>query len=184
MYNNPETECGPVATIPKGSSSIISRMFLEKQWWFGLFELTSSVRDVCKIEKCGLPKRSIRSNYYTTTNGKCRAEVQPEFKPLNHWKPIVFMMPTLSSPVKTTSGATNDDKAGLYVGDLFWHYGDLKMSVIASQITHLTIVYSTVKSNADQRKYQSSASLAFVRGIHRWPVANGIPVVISKYWLQ
>ena len=32
----------------------------------------------------------------------------------------------------------------------------------------LTIVYSTVYSGADQRKHQSSASLALVRGIHRW----------------
>ena len=32
------------------------------------------------------------------------------------------------------------------------------------------IVYSTVYSDADQRKYKNSASLAFVRGIHRWPV--------------
>ena len=30
--------------------------------------------------------------------------------------------------------------------------------------------YSTVYSGADQRKHQSSASLAFVRRIHRWPV--------------
>ena len=44
------------------------------------------------------------------------------------------------------------------------------MSVIASQITTLTIVYSTICSGADQRKHQSSASLAFVRGIHRGPV--------------
>ena len=39
-----------------------------------------------------------------------------------------------------------------------------------SQITSLTIVYPTVYSGADQRKHQSSASLAFVRGIHRGPV--------------
>ena len=38
------------------------------------------------------------------------------------------------------------------------------------QITSLTIVYSTVYSGADQRKHQSPASLAFVRGIRRWPV--------------
>ena len=44
------------------------------------------------------------------------------------------------------------------------------MSVMASQITSLTIVWSTVYSGADQRKLQSSASLAFVRGIHQWPV--------------
>ena len=44
------------------------------------------------------------------------------------------------------------------------------MSAMASKITSLTIVYSTVYSGAVQRKHQSSASLAFVRGIHRWPV--------------
>ena len=47
-----------------------------------------------------------------------------------------------------------------------------KMVAILSppQITNLTIVNSTVYSGADQRKYQSSASLAFVRGNHRRPV--------------
>ena len=43
------------------------------------------------------------------------------------------------------------------------------MSTMASQITSLTIVYSAVYSGTDQRKHQSSPSLAFVRGIHRWP---------------
>ena len=41
---------------------------------------------------------------------------------------------------------------------------------IASQITGVSIVYSTVCSGADQRKHQSSASLAFVRGNHRRPL--------------
>ena len=44
------------------------------------------------------------------------------------------------------------------------------MGTMASQITSLTIVYSTVYSGADQRKHQSSTSQAFVRGIHRRPV--------------
>ena len=44
------------------------------------------------------------------------------------------------------------------------------MSAMASQITSLTSVYSTVCLGADQRKHQSSTTLAFVRGIHRWPV--------------
>ena len=44
------------------------------------------------------------------------------------------------------------------------------MTTMASQINSLTIVYSAVYSGADQRKHQSSASLAFVRGIHRGPV--------------
>ena len=50
------------------------------------------------------------------------------------------------------------------------HYDDVIMGAIASQITSLTIVYSTVYSGADQSKHQSSASLAFVWGIHRGPV--------------
>ena len=50
------------------------------------------------------------------------------------------------------------------------HYNDVIMGTIASQITSLTIVYSILYSDADPRKHQSSASLAFVRGIHRGPV--------------
>ena len=50
------------------------------------------------------------------------------------------------------------------------HYNDVIMGTIASQITTLMIVYSTVYSDADQRKSQSSAPLAFLRGIHRRPV--------------
>ena len=50
------------------------------------------------------------------------------------------------------------------------HYSDAIMGTMAYQITSLTIVYSTGYSGADQRKHQSPASLAFVRGIHRGPV--------------
>ena len=50
------------------------------------------------------------------------------------------------------------------------HYSDVIMSAMVSQNTSLTIFYSTVYSVVDQRKHQSSASLAFVRGIHLWPV--------------
>ena len=44
------------------------------------------------------------------------------------------------------------------------------MTMIASWITSLTVVYLSVYSGTDQRKYQSSATLAFVQGIHRGPV--------------
>ena len=47
------------------------------------------------------------------------------------------------------------------------HYNDVIMTTMESQITSLTVVYSTVYSDADQRKHQSSVSLAFVWGIHR-----------------
>ena len=52
----------------------------------------------------------------------------------------------------------------------WYHYSGVIISAMASQITSLAIVYSTVYSGADERKHQSSASLAFGRGIHRWPV--------------
>ena len=47
------------------------------------------------------------------------------------------------------------------------HYIDVILTAMASQTTSLTVVCSIVYSGADQRKHQSSASLAFVRGIHR-----------------
>ena len=52
------------------------------------------------------------------------------------------------------------------------HNDDVIMGAIASQITSLTIVYSIVYSDADQRKHQSSALMAFVWGIHRGPVKS------------
>ena len=50
------------------------------------------------------------------------------------------------------------------------HNNDVIMSAMVSQITSLMIVYSGVYSGADQRKHQSSTSLACVWGIHRWTV--------------
>ena len=76
------------------------------------------------------------------------------------------------------------------------HYSDVIMGAIASQIASLMIVYSTVHSDADQRKHQSSASLAFVRGIdrepvnspHKWPVTRKIfpfdDVIMISAWLH
>ena len=47
------------------------------------------------------------------------------------------------------------------------HYNDVMMTTMASQITSITVGYSTVYSDADQRKHQNSTSLAFVWGIYR-----------------
>ena len=64
---------------------------------------------------------------------------------------------------------------GNWLGSYWWfqlcvHYSDVSMSAMAYQITGVSIVYSTVCSGANERKHQRSASLAFVWGIHRWPV--------------
>ena len=49
------------------------------------------------------------------------------------------------------------------------HYRDVTMSLMASQITSILTVCKAVCSGANQNKHQSFASLAFARGIHRWP---------------
>ena len=66
------------------------------------------------------------------------------------------------------------------------HYSDVIMGALASQITSLTIVYSTVYSGADQRIHQSSASLAFMRWIHRRPVnsPHKWPITRKMYHLM
>ena len=63
------------------------------------------------------------------------------------------------------------------------HYSDVIMGTMVSQITSLTIVYSTIYSDSDQRKHQSSTSLAFVWGIHRWLVnsPHKWPVMQKKF---
>ena len=61
-----------------------------------------------------------------------------------------------------------------------WHYDDVIMGAMASQITSLTIVYSTVYPSIDHIKHQSSASLAFVRGIHRGPVNSPHKLPVTR----
>ena len=60
------------------------------------------------------------------------------------------------------------------------------MGTMASQITSLTVVYSVVYSGTDQRKHQSSVSLAFVRGIQRgtgeFPAQRDIDAENSSIW--
>ena len=102
-------------------------------------------------------------NAWPTWNARISVSANRE-RPLNlnhSLKWIVWVAPV---PLMIfQSNSTFDEK-------LQYHYNDVLMGAIASQITSLTIVYSTVYSDADQRKHQSSASLAFVRGIHRGPV--------------
>ena len=76
----------------------------------------------------------------------------------------------------------------------FSHHNYIIMSAMTYQITSLIIVYWSVYSGADQRKHQGSVSLAFVRGIHRWPMNSphkgpvtrkmfSVDDVMVCYWL-
>ena len=85
------------------------------------------------------------------------------------------LLPHPDLTASTKSVAASSEVLQWYMGKFHTgspviHYIDVIMSAIASQITGVSIVYSTVCSGLDQRKHQSSASLAFVRGFHQWPV--------------
>ena len=64
------------------------------------------------------------------------------------------------------------------------YYSDVTMGAMASQITGVSIVCSTVCSGADQWKHQSSASLAFVKGIHRWPIDSPRKGPVTRFHLM
>ena len=66
----------------------------------------------------------------------------------------------MGNPARANFAAENS-------GILVNHYYDVIMGAMASQIASLMIISSTIHSGADQRKHQSSASLASVWGIHR-----------------
>ena len=91
---------------------------------------------------------------------------------IRHWKPKV-----VNVAIKLLSWQLSVlNEVGVYISNFtdrsewhwFIHYRDVIMSAMASRITGVAMVCSTVCS--DQRNYQSSAFLAFVRRIHRWPV--------------
>ena len=90
------------------------------------------------------------SHYYSRFNISCSADVSCQWRPNSRtWRLAPLVTPT-----------------GCAMKML------LMMSEMASQITSVLNVGSSVCSGADQRKHQSSVSLAFVRGIHRWLVAS------------
>ena len=66
------------------------------------------------------------------------------------------------------------------------YYNDVIICAMESEITSVSIICSTVCSEVDQRKHQSSASLAFVRGIHRSPVdyphKGSVTHLMTSWW--
>ena len=69
----------------------------------------------------------------------------------------------------TPMRSNRDSSHNLFLNPAF-HYTDVIMGAMESQITGVSIVHSTVSSGADQGKHKSSTSLAFVWRSHRWPV--------------
>ena len=89
------------------------------------------------------------------------------------WGPTIFQLSfkhcihSVRNACKHTSLTTF---AKEYIAHPMWHYSGFILTKMASQITGISIVCLIICS--DQRKHQSSTSLAFVRGIHRWMVVS------------
>ena len=83
--------------------------------------------------------------------------------PLRSFERVPSPITPLRSIIPQGSGKTAEDIINA-------HYDDVIKSAMASQIPGVSMVCSTVCSSADYRKHQSSASLAFMRGIHRSPM--------------
>ena len=88
---------------------------------------------------------------------------------------LLILHHTFSKTDKPTQQLHNDPQPGSIKAYsdthvIRYHYNSVIMSAMASEITGVSSAYLTVCSGADQRKHQSSASLTFVRGAHRWPV--------------
>ena len=87
---------------------------------------------------------------------------------------IRYIWPPQTPPLcsLTLSCIYHNDNSMFHGNVKFKHYSGVIMGTMASQITSLTVVYSTFYSGADQIKHQSSAPLAFVKGIQRLPVTS------------
>ena len=76
------------------------------------------------------------------------------------WNPVTFILGQFHKRCLNHQSLISFWK--LHNLNFIQHYTDVMMTTMAYQITSLTVVYSTVYSDADQRKHQSSASLAFL----------------------
>ena len=65
---------------------------------------------------------------------------------------------------------------------LRFNYNDTIMSAMASQLTFVSIVCSSVGSGADQRKHQSSASLGFVPVTGEFPTQKASNAENASIW--
>ena len=96
---------------------------------------------------------------------------QPGDKPLSEAMMVSLLTHICVTPPQWVNGLSILSSCETLFKKIHWnYYSDVIMSTMTSQVTGVSVVYSTVCSGADQRKHQSSASLAFVQEIHRWSI--------------
>ena len=138
-------------------------------WWINIFHVNKhspAIPCLISLFFFSTPDLKLKTNEFVYDGMLCF--------PLNpyHWHVVLFtVLPTPPrfgfcmhnfwiSPIACSIASTCQ----------WHHYDDVIMTMLESQITSLTVVYSIVYTGVHQRKHQSSASLAFVREIHPGPV--------------
>ena len=96
--------------------------------------------------------------------------VAPEIAIRQHPVPPVTKMVGITTTAGFQCTKTNTSVQYNPLKRIYLHSNNVTMTVMASQITGIWTVCSVVRSGAYQRKYQSSASLTCVKGIHQWPM--------------
>ena len=153
------------------------------RWWFGTEQVTwTNVVHVLwrNMSSLGINELNIR---YSIFEGPGRIYTIIRYiihlsfentlcliKFIRHWTSLIMLFCTKWVGVQFEYGCQpRENHSGEY-----WllkvHYNDVIIGAITFQITGVSIVSPNVCSGADQRTHQCSASLVFVRGIHRWPV--------------
>ena len=193
-----ESNATNMVTLSRNSRHLCSIMMTSSNW--SIFRVTSLCEgnDMLLVCPCSgnLDSAGVRYVWYRYSNQRIMIIIRESnayntvtlSRNSRHLSSIFLNCAHSRGPIITRSGhgGRSDIKCHLTSKTHYMHYGDVIMSAIASQITSLMIVHSTVYSDADQRKHQSSASLAFVRRIHRGPVnsPHKWPVTRKKFPLD
>ena len=162
----------PTCTVNNNNPASAGHVCMRNPWWRHLMETFSASLTLC----AGYSPVTVNSTHTGQWHGALM--FSSICAGINGWvnnreagdlrrhraRCDVTVMPKLNT-VPVDGPAANGAKPSTAI-----HYSDVTMSAMASQITSVRSVQSTVCSGSDQRKHQSSALLAFVRGIHRWPV--------------
>ena len=136
-------------------------------WYFTCIYHQVFIRDICKFLDRHLKIQRIHTTFLDWCNKGSWFQLS-SLENFNTWHERLGSFKPV--PCQTNSG---DERSGL-------HYSDVIMATMASQNTSFTIVYSTVYSGADERIPQSSASLSFACGIHRWPVNSPLKGPVTQ----
>ena len=156
-----------------GRQELTVNTWLLKTWWccwLGYIVLREYSRPLI---------RGLKLDIHKFTSTYAQLIVLPTSRPITQMSYLLKVVPLSSRLTPETMWSWMRPARGVpSLGTRYWwsvatethHNSDVIISAMAFQITSPMTVYSTVYSGTDQRKHQSSASLAFVRGIHRWPM--------------